>query len=77
MNNFETGSNPPDVVDSRVKSWDDATRRSTGMSLMHMLTLGSIGASIALYLAGKKELGIFIGLWPPTFQALRSSAEKH
>lgn len=34
------------------------------------LTLGSIVLSQILYFTGKKELGIFVGLWPPTFVAL-------
>lgn len=46
------------------------------MSLFHILTLGSIGASLALFLSGKKEAGIFVGLWPPTFQALKSVVDK-
>lgn len=35
-----------------------------------VLTLGSILLSQILYFTGKKELGIFVGLWPPTFVAL-------
>jgi hypothetical protein len=31
------------------------------------LALGSIAASAALRLAGKKEAALFIGQWPPTF----------
>lgn len=64
-----------DILESRVRQIDEATRRGTGISLTHMLTLGSIGASIALFASGKTDLGIFIGLWAPTFQALKSAAE--
>lgn len=35
-----------------------------------VLTLGSIVLSQILYYTGKKDLGIFVGLWPPTFVAL-------
>lgn len=34
------------------------------------LALSSIVLSQILYFTGKKDLGIFIGLWPPTFVAL-------
>jgi len=33
-------------------------------------TLGSIGASLLLRLAGKREFANFVGLWPPTIVAL-------
>ncbi len=35
-----------------------------------VLTLGSILLSQIIYYTGKKELGIFIGLWAPTFVGL-------
>jgi hypothetical protein len=38
--------------------------------------VASIVASIAFFLSGKKMAGVFIGLWPPTFQALKSASEK-
>jgi hypothetical protein len=40
------------------------------------LTVASIGASIALFLKGRKLEAIFIGLWPPTFEALKSASER-
>lgn len=61
-----------DAAESIIKSVDESTKGATGMSLVHLLTLGSIGASIALYVAGKRQAAIFVGLWPPTFQALKS-----
>jgi hypothetical protein len=64
-----------DVAESALRTIDKSTKKATGISLFHLLTLGSIGASIALFLAGKKQAGIFIGLWPPTFQALKSVAD--
>ncbi len=30
----------------------------------------SILGSVALYLAGKRQAGVFVGLWPPTFLIL-------
>ncbi len=64
-----------DVAESMIRTIDQSTKKATGISLFHILTLGSIGASIALFLSGKKQAGIFIGLWPPTFQALKSVAD--
>ena len=70
------GAGQPDVAESVALTMDQATQETTGISLFHLLTLGSIGASIALFLSGKKEAAIFIGLWPPTFQALKAVTEK-
>lgn len=70
------GGASTDVAESMLRTIDQSTKQSTGISLFHILTLGSIGASIALFLAGKKEAGIFVGLWPPTFQALKAVTEK-
>lgn len=64
-----------DVVESVARDLDVTTKKVAGVSLFHLLTLGSIGASIALFIAGKKDAAIFIGLWPPTFQALKSVAD--
>jgi hypothetical protein len=68
---------PTPVAELILKTVDESTRGTTGVSLMHILTFGSIGASIALYLAGKRQAGIFVGLWPPTFQALKSVVDKN
>jgi len=65
----------PDAVERTARSIDETVKQGTGLSLFHMLTLGSIGASIALFIAGKKDLAIFIGLWPPTFQALKAASQ--
>ena len=64
-----------DKVESIIRQLDESVKDSLGVSLFHVLTIGSIAASIALYASGKKSLGIFIGLWPPTFQALKAAAE--
>ncbi|HEV2707653.1 MAG TPA: hypothetical protein VGV59_17175 [Pyrinomonadaceae bacterium] len=69
-----TGANK-DVAESMLRDLDQTTKKTAGVSLFHILTLGSIGASIALFIAGKKSAAIFVGLWPPTFQALKSVAD--
>jgi hypothetical protein len=65
-----------DVYESAVKNADDRVKEKTGMSALHWLTLGSIAASLAFYLSGKKNLAFFIGLWPPTFLALKSASQQ-
>ncbi len=69
------GVQKKDVAESVLRTIDKSTKKAAGISLFHLLTLGSIGASIALFLAGKKQAGIFVGLWPPTFQALKAVAD--
>ena len=64
-----------DVIESTLRTVDESTKQSTGVSLFHILTLASIGGSLALFFAGKKSAAIFVGLWPPTFQALKSVAD--
>lgn len=65
-----------DAAESMLKVVDKSTQNATGISLFHILTLGSIGASIALFFSGKQKAGIFVGLWPPTFQALKAVVDK-
>lgn len=60
-----------DPLESRIHAIDSAVADQTGLGLLNWLTLGSIAASIYLFASGKRQLGIFIGLWPPTFQALK------
>ncbi len=69
------GSGQMDAAESMIRTIDESTIESTNISLFHILTLGSIGASLALFFAGKKQAGIFVGLWPPTFQALKAVAD--
>lgn len=66
-----------DNAEAILKTIDDTTVDSTGISLFHILTIGSIGASLALFFSGNKQAGIFVGLWPPTFQALKSVVDKN
>src|ERR1044072_3717650 len=64
-----------DVVESTLRTMDESTKVAAGLSLFHILTLASIGGSLALFFAGKKSAAIFVGLWPPTFQALKAVAD--
>jgi hypothetical protein len=64
-----------DAAESLMRTIDESTKSATGISLFHILTLGSIGASLALFFSGNKQAGIFVGLWPPTFQALKAVAD--
>lgn len=66
-----------DLAESVLGSMDKSTKQATGVSLFHILTIGSIGASIALFLSGKRMEGIFVGLWAPTFEALKSASDKN
>jgi len=76
--NTGTGGQPTqtDKAETLLKTIDNTTVQSTGISLFHILTIGSIGASLALFFSGNKQAGIFVGLWPPTFQALKSVVDK-
>ncbi|MBV8859899.1 MAG: hypothetical protein JOZ02_23410 [Acidobacteria bacterium] len=64
-----------DVVESTLRTVDQSTKQAAGVSLFHILTLASIGGSLALFFSGKKSAAIFVGLWPPTFQALKAVAD--
>ena len=70
-----TSPAPRDAAESVLRTIDASTKGATGISLFHILTLGSIGASLALFFSGNKQAGIFVGLWPPTFQALKAVAD--
>lgn len=70
------GTAKRDAAESMLATIDRSTQKATGVSLFHILTLGSIGASIALFFSGKQKAGIFVGLWPPTFQALKAVVDK-
>ena len=70
-----TAAGGKDVVESTLRTMDESTKGAAGVSLFHILTLASIGGSLALFFAGKKSAAIFVGLWPPTFQALKAVAD--
>jgi hypothetical protein len=76
MNASYQESGNRDVVESTFKSMDERSKQATGTSALHWFTLASIGASVALFIAGKRDLALFIGLWPPTIQALRASSRQ-
>lgn len=64
-----------DRAETVLRTMDNTTSRRVGVSFFHILALLSIFASIALFMSGKRMEAIFIGLWPPTFEALKSAAE--
>lgn len=74
---YINGDTRGDMAESVIRKVDRSTRKATGTSLLHILAIGSIGASIALFLSGKKTEGIFVGLWAPTFEALKSASERN
>jgi hypothetical protein len=78
LGNLGTGgeATKTDKAEAVLKTIDNTTVESTGISLFHILTIGSIGASLALFFSGNRQAGIFVGLWPPTFQALKSVVDK-
>lgn len=49
--------------------------RSNDSGLWYNLCFATIAASAALFLTGRKNLGLFVGLWPPTFAAMGNRAE--
>lgn len=65
-----------DKAETLARKVDEETTGLTGTSIFHWLTVGAIVASIVLFLTGRRMEAIFIGLWPPTFQALKAAAEQ-
>jgi hypothetical protein len=65
-----------DRAESMASEIDRKTMQKTGMSIFHILALLSIVGSIALFFSGRKAEAIFVGLWPPTFEALKSASER-
>jgi hypothetical protein len=72
----DLGVSQPDRAESVLRTVDNTTSRRVGVSFFHILALLSIFASIALFMSGRRLEAIFVGLWPPTFEALKSAAEK-
>ncbi len=64
-----------DTIESALRTVDSKISETAGVSIFHVLTLLSIIGSIALFLSGRRMEGIFVGLWPPTFQALKSATD--
>ena len=69
------GISQTDRPESVARRVDNKVTDKTGMSIFHIFALLSIVASIALFFSGRKMEAIFVGLWPPTFEALKSSSE--
>jgi hypothetical protein len=65
-----------DKAEGLARTVDQAATGMTGTSIFHWLTIGAIVASIALFISGRRMEAIFVGLWPPTFQALKAGAEQ-
>jgi hypothetical protein len=65
-----------DRIEALLRDMDESTIELTGTSLFHILTAASIAGSLALFLSGRKMEGLFVGLWPPTFQALKAASER-
>jgi hypothetical protein len=65
-----------DRAESMLRNIDMKATDKTGTSMFHILTIAAILGSIFLFMSGRRMEAIFVGLWPPTFQALKSAAEK-
>lgn len=65
-----------DKAESTLRTIDERATDKTGISMFHILTAAAILGSLALFFSGRRLEAIFVGLWPPTFQALKSAAEK-
>jgi hypothetical protein len=65
-----------DRAESTLRTVDEGIKDKTGISLFHLLTAASIIGSLLLFFSGRRTEAIFVGLWPPTFQALKAAAEK-
>jgi len=64
-----------DMAESMARDVDQEMTYRTGISIFHVLTVVSILASLALFISGRRMLGLFVGLWPPTIQAVKSVVE--
>jgi hypothetical protein len=64
-----------DIAEAVLHNIDRKVESKAGISLFHILTGVSIVASIILFARGNKLGAIFVGLWPPTFQALKSASQ--
>jgi hypothetical protein len=65
-----------DKAESTLRTLDEGIKDKAGISLFHLLTAASIIGSLLLFFSGRRTEAIFVGLWPPTFQALKSATEK-
>lgn len=65
-----------DLGEAAVRKIDQQSLRRVGVGALHLLSLASIAGSLLLFMKGRKMEGIFMGLWPPTFEALSSAANR-
>jgi len=65
-----------DLGATAVRRFDRQSMRKVGVGALHLLSLASIAGSLLLFLRGRKIEGIFMGLWPPTFEALSAASAK-
>jgi len=65
-----------DVAESVLQKADQEVKPVSGISLFHLAAGLSIAVSLLLFLRGKKLEAIFIGLWPPTIEALKAASQK-
>jgi len=65
-----------DLGETAVRTIDQQSMRKVGVGALHILSLASIVGSLLLFMRGRKIEGIFMGLWPPTFEALSSAANR-
>ncbi len=63
-----------DTAETMLHTVDEKVKSTSGVSLFHILTAASIIGSIVLFLRGNKLGAIFVGLWAPTFQALKAAS---
>ena len=65
-----------DRGEATVRKVDQGSMRKVGIGALHLLSLASIAGSLLLFLRGRKMEGIFMGLWPPTFEAISAVANR-
>ncbi len=65
-----------DRAEAALRLLDEGMSGKSRVSVFHVLTAASIVGAILLFLKGRKQEAIFVGLWPPTFEALRSAAKR-
>ncbi|HUR38779.1 MAG TPA: hypothetical protein VM222_04775 [Planctomycetota bacterium] len=65
-----------DLGEAAVRKIDQGSMRKVGVGALHILSMASIVGSLVLFLRGRKMEGIFMGLWPPTFEALSAVANR-
>jgi hypothetical protein len=70
------GMTGADRAEQLARDLDRETKERTGISLFHILTAAAIVGSLILFFTGRRTAAIFVGLWPPTFQALKSAADR-